>query len=393
MALLFLLAIFAIFAGTLSEMRILRAIHEPDSDTTGIGCAGDPRSDKDVLEELQELTGQNSESPDCPGPHLFPFLNRIAHNKTTSGGKIPRILHLSMKSRCLPQDLHDKLDEWKRVLPQESWSIVFHDDDAVNRLLYRPWPEFPHLQEVLACIKPGAMTIDIWRVLVIYKYGGVYSDIDNTPLEDFDPALIQEPDLTGFFLSDVWNRPSQWFFSFEPRHPMLFFAMQSILDTVYNMDTIQSPRLVFTTGPHVFKNGFARFLHDRADAFDPKGGYYVGVGGKKIRKIPLEHNNVGGAIGYNDMVSHPFDPSKNITRKQRIELYTGVEHWTKTRHKTTLEFEGSCKELLLKNILEALSADTEKELDSGSSPRPDSFSEESTNTSISLKIQVDELAS
>ena len=28
----------------------------------------------------------------------------------------------------------------------------------------------------------GTMVIDIWRVLILYKYGGMYTDVDNTPI-------------------------------------------------------------------------------------------------------------------------------------------------------------------------------------------------------------------
>lgn len=52
------------------------------------------------------------------------------------------------------------------------------------------------------------MKIDVWRVLILYRYGGVYSDIDNWPGEKFDEATIS-PNISGFFLSDAWERPSQ----------------------------------------------------------------------------------------------------------------------------------------------------------------------------------------
>jgi hypothetical protein len=53
---------------------------------------------------------------------------------------------------------------------------VFHDDAAVDRLLYSGEPEysnwrreFPDIVKILPCVAPGAMKIDIWRVLVLWK--------------------------------------------------------------------------------------------------------------------------------------------------------------------------------------------------------------------------------
>ena len=42
------------------------------------------------------------------------------------------------------------------------------------------WPEFPGLHTVLQCIfSKGAMLIDVWRILILWEYGSIYTDIDN----------------------------------------------------------------------------------------------------------------------------------------------------------------------------------------------------------------------
>jgi len=102
-----------------------------------------------------------------------------------------------------------------------TYSIYFYDDYAVDTLLSQHWSEFPHLNKMMkACVKFGnAMMIDIWRVLVLYKYGGFYSDFYVASNEEVDESLV-EPNDTAFFLSDVNNRPSQWLHGMEPNHPI-----------------------------------------------------------------------------------------------------------------------------------------------------------------------------
>ena len=112
-----------------------------------------------------------------------------------------------MKSRCLPKDLAHGVQKWKEAMPDHS--LYFHDDDAVEKLLQSDWPEFPGLQDVLKCVRKGAMKIDIWRILVLYRYGGFYTDIDNWPGPKVND-WIEERD-TAFFVSDAVVRPSQWF--------------------------------------------------------------------------------------------------------------------------------------------------------------------------------------
>ena len=106
-----------------------------------------------------------------------------------------------MRSRCVPRDLARTLNRWREVLPD--YSIFFHDDDAVDRLVYgHEWDVFPNLLPAIKCILyMGAMYIDVWRVLLLYKYGGVYSDIDNWPFEGFTNDTIRT-DLSAFFFTD-----------------------------------------------------------------------------------------------------------------------------------------------------------------------------------------------
>ena len=64
------------------------------------------------------------------------------------------------------------------------------DEDAVARLVNQEWREFPNLQRALKCAAhTGTRMIDIWRVLILYKYGGVYSDIDNLLEDKFQSSL------------------------------------------------------------------------------------------------------------------------------------------------------------------------------------------------------------
>ena len=151
---------------------------------------------------LTELAGSSTRNLDCPPP-LVPFYDKVLDEAKSENGtirNIPRIVHVSMKSRCLPQDLAKSMDLWQEALP--NYSIFFHDDDAVDRLIEEDWPEFPHLQLALNCVKfKGAMKIDVWRILVLYRYGGIYTDIDNWPTSKFHEDII-EPEYSAFFFSD-----------------------------------------------------------------------------------------------------------------------------------------------------------------------------------------------
>jgi mannosyltransferase OCH1-like enzyme len=73
------------------------------------------------------------------------------------------------------------LDKWR--FP--GYGFYFHDEAAMDRLLDKYWPEFPQLQWLQHCMISGAAKADLWRLLVLWEYGGIYTDIDNAPALGF----------------------------------------------------------------------------------------------------------------------------------------------------------------------------------------------------------------
>ena len=145
----------------------------------------------EILRELHEMSdGDLPSNFTCPEP-LILFPNKLVWEVNMGEGgdvdididkPIPRILHVSHKSRCLPPDFHANLQAWGRALPQ--FSIVFYDDEAVEKIFWHPLvtTAFPMLNHIRKCaVFKTAMKVDLWRVLITYVYGGLYSDIDNTP--------------------------------------------------------------------------------------------------------------------------------------------------------------------------------------------------------------------
>lgn len=91
--------------------------------------------------------------------------------------------------------------------------------------------------------------VDFWRYLVLYKYGGVYLDIDSSidyPLRnlirDNDEAIITAETNPELYV--------QWALIFSKNHPILKKAIELVVD---NIKTRRYPHDVHkTTGPTVY---------------------------------------------------------------------------------------------------------------------------------------------
>jgi hypothetical protein len=299
---------------------------------------------------LTELTNGSVRNISC-SPPLVPAYNKIVEPSLAFGPrKIPRIMHFSMRHRCLPPDLFETLQRWQAALP--SHSIYFHDDEAVDKLMNQDWPEFPHLTKVFQCLKfGGAVKIDVWRVLALYKYGGIYSDIDTWPTENFGESTIR-PDDESFFVSDAWRRPSHWFQAMEPNHPIAYFTMLEILTRILAMPDLSKIKPVFLTGPDALKTAYAKHFNWQKDIHDKEGPHH-GKFNKKARKIVLADtiNYVVGRLNHTigDIVA--WNSTLNMSRAERTERLNGFEHWQKAIRHTKSErekYKGPCWDYLYK---------------------------------------------
>jgi mannosyltransferase OCH1-like enzyme len=193
------------------------------------------------------------------------------------GRKIPRVVHVTSKSRCMTKEFAENVDKWRF----KDHSLFMHDDDAMNELLSRHWPEFPQLQQVQKCLKyGGAVKADIWRALILYEYGGIYTDTDNAP-NKFNGTTIQ-PEDDAFFVVDVMGVPSQWFMVLSPRHPLMYMLVETILYNIaWNVKDTGKLKVIWTTGPGALADAFRLYTRLNSRLF--KSGHYVGTEGRSVR--------------------------------------------------------------------------------------------------------------
>jgi Glycosyltransferase sugar-binding region containing DXD motif len=173
---------------------------------------------------------------------------------------IPKVVHTTGKTRCLSQPFMDNLQQWKL----QGHSFFFHDDNAVDKLLQEFWPEFPQLQSMQHCMVSGAAKADLWRYLVLYRYGGIYADMDSAPgdlffREDNTTTIISSKD-DGFFVVERIGVLSQYFIATSPRHPLMFIAVQQVFSRLLETDSIGDQYVPFVTGPGALKNAYIRFM-------------------------------------------------------------------------------------------------------------------------------------
>jgi len=275
------------------------------------------------MEALMNLT-DHDQIMSCP-PGLVPISNQILPNRSYSDSNklIPPMLHMTAKSKCLTPAYRDNINAWKDT----QHSFFLHDDAAVQRLFdEEEWLEFPLLREVLPCVNSGAMKADIWRYLFTWKYGGIYTDMDNSPglksLWEGDHSIKPEDD--AFFEVERDGFPSQYFFAVSPHHPISYFMLsRAIYGLLCCLKSVQRTALaVSLTGPGACKTGIM-------NAIGGSGYYnaavYSGVGNRSVTIVGNKRTARRGVYAWRSNVTGDLELMnmshyQNVKNPARIKL-------------------------------------------------------------------------
>lgn len=135
-----------------------------------------------TITAVTTITTAASNINNCPDGLVY--IDDIIHEQSSdkfAQYKIPPIFFQTMKSRCVHSAVAKPINAWREALPE--FSFRMYDDDAMDAMLYdEKWEStFPGLKYAVKCIdmiNNPTMKADIWRYLVLWEYGGIYSDTD-----------------------------------------------------------------------------------------------------------------------------------------------------------------------------------------------------------------------
>jgi mannosyltransferase OCH1-like enzyme len=209
---------------------------------------------------LQELVNTHKETS-CPnGLHLMQdkFLDpKLVYNNNRL---IPKVIHVTAKSRCVTEPFRSNLETNWRSYPDHAF--VFYNDQAVDRILNKDYPEFPHMQQVLQCLKGGAAKADLFRAVILWEYGGIYTDFDNG-INHFNASTTIASNDEAFFVIEGARILSQFFFAARPKHPLMFLLIQQILLRSLMLNSVDHAYVPFVTGPGALKTAFVHYMNSQ----------------------------------------------------------------------------------------------------------------------------------
>ncbi len=153
-------------------------------------------------------------------PKMLPARDKMEYEQ-----KVPKIIWQTMKTNRVPAILRDYADTWIENNPE--YEYRFLDNDDIIRFIANDFPEY---LEAYKKIKYGASKADLWRYLIMYKYGGVYADMDCRCIN----PLRQWIDPGAAFVTQLGINKDlcQWLIISVPKNPIFLKAAQKALQNI-----------------------------------------------------------------------------------------------------------------------------------------------------------------
>jgi hypothetical protein len=172
-------------------------------------------------------------------------------------GKIPKLIWHTYK-QFPPENSKPIVDSWINLNPDYTW--MFMDDSRCNRFIQDNFSK--DFVDMYNSLPIPVMKADVWRVAVVYAYGGIYSDMDCRCLKPISTWLNPDDELIVGVEVDNGSLLN-YVFAAKPKHPALLSVLNTFMELYKSPSFMEekSPTPVQNFGQHGFSDGVLRYYN------------------------------------------------------------------------------------------------------------------------------------
>lgn len=154
--------------------------------------------------------------------------NNTVPIKRTNG--ITNIIFRTFATKNVYRSFYNANEEWKRLNPDHS--IVWYTNDDCDRFMKTHYSGTVY--DSYRSLKPGAYKADLWRLCILYKFGGVYVDAYTLPFVSITEIInkYKKPFISVLDSEISGGGVHNGFIIAQKGHPYLW---QGINDIVHNV--------------------------------------------------------------------------------------------------------------------------------------------------------------
>lgn len=183
---------------------------------------------------------------------------------------IPKIIWQTYKTEYPPIVSAECVRSWTSANPGYEW--LYFDDAACDKFMRDHFTQ--DYYQMYASLPFGVMRADMWRVAIVYVYGGFYADLDTYCHTALDNWVGNEDLLVS--VETAQGSICNYFFGASPKHPALLSALNAFKDC-YNSPNYLNREYVTATpvqnfGAHAFSDGILKYYRANDPASMALGG-------------------------------------------------------------------------------------------------------------------------
>ena len=140
---------------------------------------------------------------------------------------IPKVIYMTSKNYTIPRKV---MKRWERLNP--SYTVELYDDQDCKDFLLSSFGQ--EYVDTFEWLKPGILKADFWRCCILYRNGGIYTDVDVVPIKPLSEFV--DPDTSFMTCLDFvrpWGRSiliNPHFIISEPRNIVLQKCIDKYLE-------------------------------------------------------------------------------------------------------------------------------------------------------------------
>jgi hypothetical protein len=225
---------------------------------------------------------------------------------------IPRIIHQTWKTREVPDKWKGFHESWKKHHPE--WRHVLWTDEDNMKFIEEHFPEF---FATFTAYSYPIQRVDAVRYFILYKYGGVYADLDIECLRPIGPLLDSRSFVLGYEPAEHARGHGERsmicnaFMASVPTHPFLEETISALKKI---NPKIRDHREVLTTTGPLMLSRVLREYH---------GGDVTVLGDEVL--YPLTNDSRD-----RDNLIHGDDASASIKRRCAERGAYAIHYWSNT---------------------------------------------------------------
>jgi mannosyltransferase OCH1-like enzyme len=196
--------------------------------------------------------------------------------------QIPNTIYQTYKTNQISRKMYERTVDIVLDL-NSNCNYKFYSDEKINTFIQDEYDI--HVLNIFNKLTIGAAKGDLFRYLILYKFGGIYCDLDNVVTKSFEKYLRDDDKFV--VLRNENDRIDMHVFCVIPKHPLL---KQIIDKTLYNIEHYTGTQKTgHVTGPFMYRPIVEEYMRHNSDVRVVDENHIVNKMREKIKKYEKDY--------------------------------------------------------------------------------------------------------